>query len=76
MSIKNQMQNPKTTLSPSRSALISLPLTLIYDLHEAADTLGLHRTDIIRRSFMRDVYSVLRNEVTPMKQRLPANEGG
>lgn len=70
------MQNPKTTLSPSRSALISLPLTLIYDLHEAADTPGLHRTDIIRRSFMRDVYSVLRNEVTPMKQRLPANEGG
>jgi len=46
---KKQMQNRKPTLPPSRSVLISLPLTLIEALDDAANTLGLHRTDIIRR---------------------------
>jgi hypothetical protein len=63
------MQNRKPNLPPSRSILISLPLTLIEALDDAADTLGLHRTDVIRRSLMRDVQSQLLDEVTRVKQR-------
>jgi len=61
------MQNRKPTLPPSRPVLVSLPLTLIYALDDAANTLGLNRTDIIRRSLMRDVYTLVREEVARTK---------
>ena len=38
-------------------------------LDDAATTLGFNRTDVIRRSLMRDVYSLLREEVARTKQR-------
>ena len=48
---------------PSRSVLILLPLTLINVLDYAANALKMHRTDVIRRSLIRDVNSLLREEV-------------
>ena len=62
------MQSRKPILPPSRAVLVSLPLTLIEALDDAANTLGFNRTDVIRRSLMRDVYSLLREEVARTKQ--------
>ena len=58
------MQSRKPILPPSRAVLILLPLTLIEALDYAANVLKMHRTDIIRRSLMRDVNSLLREEVS------------
>ena len=57
------MQHRKPVLPPSRSVLILLPLTLIQVLDYAANALKMHRTDVIRRSLIRDVNSLLREEV-------------
>ena len=43
--------------------LVLLPLTLIEALDYASNVLKMHRTDVIRRSLMRDVNSLLREEV-------------
>ena len=57
------MQRRKPILPPSRSVLILLPLTLIEVLDYASNVLKMHRTDVIRRSLMRDVNSLLNEEV-------------
>ena len=43
----------------SRAVLVLLPLTLIDALDYASNVLKMHRTDVIRRSLMRDVNSLL-----------------
>ena len=58
------MQSRKPILPPSRAVLILLPLTLIDALDYASNVLKMHRTDVIRRSLMRDVNSLLREEVS------------
>ena len=58
------MQSRKPILPPSRAVLVLLPLTLINVLDYAANVLKMHRTDVIRRSLMRDVNSALREEVS------------
>jgi len=63
------MQSRKPILPPSRSVLVSLPLSLIDVLDDAANTLCLARTDVIRRCLMRDAFSLLREEVARTKQR-------
>ena len=67
------MQKRKPVLPPSRSVLILLPLTLIQVLDYAANALKMHRTDVIRRSLIRDVNSLLREEVL-RAQRLQERE--
>ena len=57
------MQSRKPILPPSRAVLVLLPLTLIEALDYASNVLKMHRTDVIRRSLMRDVNSALREEV-------------
>jgi hypothetical protein len=57
------MQKRKPVIPPSRSVLILQPLTLIQVLDYAANALKMHRTDVIRRSLIRDVNSLLREEV-------------
>ena len=68
------MQSRKPILPPSRAVLVLLPLTLIDALDYAANVLKLHRTDVIRRSLMRDVNSLLREEVS-RTQRHQAVQG-
>ena len=58
------MQSRKPILPPSRGVLVLLPLTLIEALDYASNVLKMHRTDVIRRSLMRDVNSLLREEVS------------
>jgi hypothetical protein len=48
--------------------LVLLPLRLIEALDHAANVLKMHRTDVIRRSLMRDVNSLLRDEVSRAQQ--------
>lgn len=62
------MQKRKPSLPPGRSVLVNLPLTLIEVLDHAANTLRLNRTDVIRRSLMRDVNSALLEEVKRVQQ--------
>ena len=62
------MQSRKPRLPPSRSVLVLLPLTLIEALDRAADVLKMNRTDLIRRSLMRDVPSLLKEEVARTKR--------
>jgi len=62
------MQSRKPILPPSRAVLVLLPLTLIEALDYAANILKMHRTDVIRRSLMRDVNSLLREEVSRAQQ--------
>ena len=68
------MQSRKPILPPSRAVLILLPLTLIEALDYASNVLNMHRTDVIRRSLMRDVNSALREEVS-RAQRHQAVQG-
>ena len=68
------MQSRKPILPPSRAVLVLLPLTLINALDYAANVLKMHRTDVIRRSLMRDVNSLLREEVS-RAQRHQAVQG-
>ena len=63
------MQSRKPVLPPSRSVLVTLPLTLIEALDHAAEVLKMHRTDVIRRSLGRDVSSLLRDEVARTQAR-------
>ena len=62
------MQSRKPILPPSRAVLVLLPLTLIDVLDYASNVLKMHRTDVIRRSLMRDVNSLLREEVSRAQQ--------
>ena len=62
------MQSRKPILPPSRAVLVLLPLTLIDALDYAANVLKMHRTDVIRRSLMRDVNSLVREEVSRAQQ--------
>ena len=62
------MQSRKPILPPSRAVLVLLPLTLIEALDHASNVLKMHRTDVIRRSLMRDVDSLLREEVSRAQQ--------
>ena len=65
------MQSRKPILPPSRAVLVLLPLTLINVLE--ANALKMHRTDVIRRSLIRDVNSLLRDEVL-RAQSVPERE--
>ena len=65
------MQKRRPILPPSRSVLILLPLSLIDTLDQAADIFRMSRSDIIRRSLLRDVTTQLRDEVTRAQQRVP-----
>jgi hypothetical protein len=67
------MQSRKPILPPSRAVLILLPLTLIEVLDYASNVLKMPRTDVIRRSLIRDVNSLLWEEVL-RTQRLPERE--
>ena len=58
------MQSRKPILPPSRAVPVLLPLTLIDALDYASNVLNMHRTDVIRRSLMRDLNSALREEVS------------
>ena len=62
--VRFRMQSRKPILPPSRAVLILLPLTLIDALDYASNVLNMHRTDVIRRSLMRDVNSLLKEEVS------------
>jgi hypothetical protein len=68
------MQRRKPILPPSRAVLILLPLTLIDALDYASNVLNMHRTDVIRRSLMRDVNSLLKDEIS-RAQRHQAVQG-
>ena len=57
------MQSRKTILPPSRPVLILLPLSLIEALDYAANVLKMSRSDVVRRSLMREVHGALREEV-------------
>ena len=65
------MQSRKPILPPSRAVLVLLPLTLIDALDYASNVLKMHRTDVIRRSLMRDVNSALREEVSRAQRHQP-----
>jgi hypothetical protein len=57
------MQTRKPRLPPSRAVLVILPLSLIEALDQAADALDISRSDVIRRSLVREVSSLLKEEV-------------
>jgi hypothetical protein len=59
----------KLKLPPSRGVLVLLPLNLIGALDEAAEAFDMSRSDIIRRSLIREVTSVLKDEVMRMRAR-------
>jgi hypothetical protein len=59
----------KLKLPPSRGVLVLLPLNLIGALDQAAEVFDMSRSDIIRRSLIREVTSVLRDEVMRMRAR-------
>ena len=59
------------SFQPSRAVLILLPLTLIDALDYASNVLKMHRTDVIRRSLIRDVNSALREEVSRAQRHQP-----
>ncbi|MBY0226269.1 MAG: ribbon-helix-helix protein, CopG family [Hyphomicrobium sp.] len=67
-------RNRKLKLPPSRGVLVLLPLNLIDVLDQAAETLNMSRSDIIRRSLIREVTSVLRDEVMRMRARAAEQE--
>ena len=70
----SEMQSRKPILPPSGAGLlVLLPLTLINVLDYAANALKMHRTDVIRRSLIRDVNSLLRDEVL-RAQSVPERE--
>jgi hypothetical protein len=62
-------RNRKLKLPPSRGVLVLLPLNLIGALDQAAEAFDMSRSDIIRRSLIREVTSVLRDEVMRMRAR-------
>ena len=64
----------KLKLPPSRGVLVLLPLNLIGALDQAAEAFDMSRSDIIRRSLIREVTSVLRDEVMRMRAREAEHE--
>lgn len=60
-------QSRKPILPPSRGVLVQLPLVMIAALDEAADMMGLSRSDVIRRSLSRDLATHTRDE-TPVSE--------
>jgi hypothetical protein len=64
----------KLKLPPSRGVLVLLPLNLIGALDQAAEAFDMSRSDIIRRSLIREVTSVLRDEVMRMRARTEEHE--
>jgi hypothetical protein len=64
------MQSRTPILPPSRAVLVLLPLTLIEALDYTSNVLKMHRADVIRRSLMRDVNSLLREEVSRAQRHL------
>ena len=64
----------KLKLPPSRGVLVLLPLNLIGALDQAAEAFDMSRSDIIRRSLIREVTSVLRDEVMRMRARTEEQE--
>ena len=62
------MQNRKPRLPPSRAVLVILPLSLIEALDQAADALEISRSDVIRRSLVRETSSVLKDEVARARE--------
>ena len=64
------MQCRKAKLPPSRAVLVILPLHLIEALDQAADVLGMSRSDVIRRSLGREAASALRDDVARVAQRM------
>jgi hypothetical protein len=64
----------KLKLPPSRGVLVLLPLNLIGALDQAAEAFDMSRSDIIRRSLIREVTSVLRDEVMRMRARTAEQE--
>jgi hypothetical protein len=67
-------RNRKLKLPPSRGVLVLLPLNLIGALDQAAEVFDMSRSDIIRRSLIREVTSVLRDEVMRMRARAAEQE--
>jgi len=67
-------RNRKLKLPPSRGVLVLLPLNLIGALDQAAEAFDMSRSDIIRRSLIREVTSVLRDEVMRMRARAAEQE--
>jgi hypothetical protein len=67
-------RNRKLKLPPSRGVLVLLPLNLIGALDQAAEAFDMSRSDIIRRSLIREVTSVLRDEVIRMRARAAETE--
>lgn len=69
--------SPKSSAPQAASlvsqVLMSDTLTLINVLDYAANALKMHRTDVIRRSLIRDVNSLLRDEVL-RAQSVPERE--
>jgi hypothetical protein len=64
----------KLKLPPSRGVLVLLPLNLIGALDQAAEAFDMSRSDIIRRSLIREVTSVLKDEVMRMRARVAEQE--
>jgi hypothetical protein len=62
------MQNRKPRLPPSRAVLVILPLSLIEALDKAADALQMSRSDVIRRSLVRDATTSLNEEVARARE--------
>jgi hypothetical protein len=69
-----EKRNRKLKLPPSRGVLVLLPLNLIGALDQAAEAFDMSRSDIIRRSLIREVTSVLRDEVMRMRSRAAEHE--
>ena len=68
------MQSRKPILPPSRAVLVILPLSLIEQLDQAADTLGMNRSDVIRRSLVRDASGALQEDVMRKRMQLQASQ--
>ena len=61
-------------LGPTRAVLVKIPIALLDRLDHAAEVLGMTRSDIIRRSLLRDIEFILQHEVERTKQYHTARE--
>ncbi len=68
------MQSRKPILPPGRPVLVILPLSLIEQLDQAAEALGMNRSDVIRRSLVRDASGALHEEVTRTRTQRQLSE--
>ena len=53
----------RSSIRPSKSILLNLPIDLAGRLDEAATALGLSRSDLIRRSLTRDLVFLVAHEL-------------